>query len=198
MTYELFLALLAFAFVATITPGPNNIMVMASGANFGFIRSIPHIVGITSGFTTLVAMTGLGLGQVFSAWPKLTIFLRVIAFGFLLYLAWKIANAGQPKNGETGSTPLTFWQAAAFQWVNPKAWMMAVSAHSVYAPSGNTGPTIAVIMAFALVSIPCVSAWTLAGTRMRQILSDVRRRRIFNGVMAGLVVLSMAPALLMG
>jgi len=157
MTIDLFLGLLAFVTVATITPGPNNIMVMASGANFGFSRTLPHIFGIMGGFTTMVAVVGLGLGRVFTAVPELEVAMRFVAFAFLIYLAWKIARSAPPKQGDTGALPLTSWQAAAFQWVNPKAWVMALSAHAVYAPGGAVWAALLVAMAFGIVSVPCVS-----------------------------------------
>ncbi len=196
MTEQLFFAALVFAFVTTITPGPNNIMVMTSGANFGFARTRPHIFGITTGFTSLIILVGLGLGGLLSLWPQLETLLRVAAFCFLLHLAWKVANAAPPQDKDTSARPLSFWAAAAFQWVNPKAWAMVLSAHAIYAPGGAIWAVLAVALAFGLVSVPCVSLWAFAGTWLRQFLADVRVRRIFNGVMAALIVLSMLPSLL--
>ena len=132
MNTEILIGLTGFAFVSSITPGPNNLMLMASGANFGFWRSIPHMLGILLGFTLMVFLVGLGLAQVFDAYPVLHDVLKVVSVVYMGWLAWKIANAAPPKKGEAAGTPMTFLQAAAFQWVNPKAWAMALTAVTVY------------------------------------------------------------------
>ena len=134
MTYELLAALSVFAFVSSITPGPNNLMLMASGANFGFTRSIPHMLGIGIGFTVMVVLVGLGLIQIFDTVPYSYTALKIFSVLYMSWLAWKIANAAAPEGGQAGGTPLTFLQAAAFQWVNPKAWAMALTAITAYAP----------------------------------------------------------------
>jgi len=121
MTPDLLTALAAFAFVSSITPGPNNLMLLASGVNFGFRRTVPHMLGIGIGFTLMVVLVGLGLAGVFTAWPPARPALRIAATGYMLWLAWKIANAAPPESAKTSARPLTFLQAAAFQWVNPKA-----------------------------------------------------------------------------
>jgi len=126
MTLELFSALVAFAFVTVITPGPNNLMLMVSGANFGFRRTVPHMLGIGLGFPAMVALVGIGVMQVFDLWPASYAILRVLSVVYLLYLAWKIANAAPPSAVQAGGRPLTFLQSAAFQWVNPKAWTMSL------------------------------------------------------------------------
>ena len=135
MNLEFLTALILFCFVSSVTPGPNNLMLMASGANFGFRRSVPHMLGISIGFTLMVALVGLGLMQVFDAIPASYTILKVFSAAYLLWLAWKIANAGRPQGSQTGARPMTFLQAAAFQWVNPKAWTMALSAITLYAPT---------------------------------------------------------------
>jgi len=127
MTYDLIVALAAFAFVTSITPGPNNLMLMASGANFGFRRTIPHMLGVGLGFTVMIVLVGVGLAQIFEAYPEARTALKIISVIYLLYLAWKIANAAAPTSAEEAGTPITFIQAALFQWVNPKAWSMAFS-----------------------------------------------------------------------
>ena len=125
MTYELLIGLIGFAVASSITPGPNNLMLMASGANFGFRRTIPHMVGISLGHAFMVMLVGLGLGKLFDTYPVAQTVLQVLSTGYLLYLAWKIANAAPPQEGVARGKPFTFFQAAAFQWVNPKAWYMA-------------------------------------------------------------------------
>jgi len=142
MSTELLLAFIAFAFVTSVTPGPNNMMLLASGVNFGVRRSIPHMFGISLGFMLLVAAVGLGLGQVFQRLPVLHDALRYVGAAYLLYLAWKIAQSGAPQSRENAEAkPFTFLQAAAFQWVNPKAWIMAIGAITTYTPQDGFSAT---------------------------------------------------------
>ena len=197
MTLEQFLALASFAFVASITPGPNNLMLMASGANFGFARTIPHMFGISFGFMLMVFLIGVLLTQVFGAYPLVYQLLRVISGGYLLYLAWNIATAAPPDQDAAGGSPLTLLQAAMFQWVNPKAWTMAVTAISLFAPSRETGAVVLVTLIFGLVNFPCISVWAAMGTQVRRMLSNPGQLRVFNVVMALLLVGSMLPALLL-
>ena len=135
MTVDLLLALAAYAFVTSITPGPNNTMLLASGANFGFWPTVPHLFGINLGFSAMVLAVGLGAGSVFAAFPLLHTVLRWGGTAYLCYLAWKIANSGEMDADGHKATPMTFLQAAAFQWVNPKAWIMAIGAIATYMPS---------------------------------------------------------------
>ncbi len=133
MSSEVFFALLVYAFVTSITPGPNNFMLLASGVNFGFIRTIPHMLGIGGGFLSLLLAVGFGLGAVLTAFPSLHLALKIAGGAYLLYLAWRIAmSRSLGKDGDTKARPMTFLEAAAFQWVNPKAWVMAVTAMAVY------------------------------------------------------------------
>jgi threonine/homoserine/homoserine lactone efflux protein len=203
MTYELLLGLTGFAFVSSITPGPNNLMLMTSGANFGFARTIPHLLGVSIGFTAMVLIVGAGLAQAFAAAPVLHTVLKVVSAVYLLYLAWKIAVAPPPSaDGAARAKPMTFLQAAAFQWVNPKAWTMALTAISVYAPSSADGVslvTLGVIAAvFGAINLPSVGVWTAIGTQLRRFLSSPMSFRIFNGAMAGLLVASLIPVVFAG
>jgi threonine/homoserine/homoserine lactone efflux protein len=195
MTADLLLAFIAFAFVTPVTPGPNNMMLLASGVNFGLRRSLPHMFGISLGFMLLVASVGLGLGQVFEQVPMLYNVLRYAGAAYLLYLAWKIANAGAPDSqGDASAKPFSFLQAAAFQWVNPKAWIMAIGAITTYTPQDNFVVNVLLIAAlFALVNCPSVGLWTVAGSLLRNWLSNVRALRIFNISMALLLVASLYP-----
>lgn len=195
MTADLLLAFIAFAFVTSVTPGPNNMMLLASGVNFGLRRSLPHMFGISLGFMLLVASVGLGLGQVFEQVPMLYSVLRYAGAAYLLYLAWKIANAGAPDSqGDASAKPFSFLQAAAFQWVNPKAWIMAIGAITTYTPQDNFVVNVLLIAAlFALVNCPSVGLWTVAGSLLRNWLSNVRALRIFNIGMALLLVASLYP-----
>ncbi|SEQ03564.1 Threonine/homoserine/homoserine lactone efflux protein [Thalassovita taeanensis] len=193
MTYEILTALAAFAFVASITPGPNNLMLMASGANFGFRRSIPHMLGIGIGFTVMIILVGVGLIQIFDAVPVTHTILKVVGVLYLLWLAWKIAHADMPDTRDSTGRPMTFIQAALFQWVNPKAWQMALTAITMYAPERSVLSILWVALAFGLINLPCISTWTVMGQQMRRLLSNRLRLRVFNWGMAALLVASLVP-----
>ena len=193
MTYELFLALLGFAFVTSVTPGPNNMMLLASGVNFGLRRTVPHMLGISVGHAVMVFLVGLGVAGVFLAHPLALTALKVAAVGYMLWLAWKIARSGAPGEGKAGGRPMTFLQAAAFQWVNPKAWAMALGAVAAYVPEPSVAAYAAVAGVFAAVNLPSVSLWAAAGQGLRRWLEGPGRLRAFNWGMAGLLVLSLWP-----
>lgn len=195
MTYEILTGLIGFAFVTSITPGPNNLMLMASGANFGFMRTIPHMLGIGIGFTVMVALVGFGLMQIFDLVPYSYEALTAASILYLLWLAWKFANAGEPETQGASANPMNFLQAAAFQWVNPKAWYMALSAITLYAPTRDTSAVLLVALAFGAVNLPCVSSWTVLGQQMRRFLTNSIRLRLFNWTMALLLLASALPAL---
>ena len=195
MTYELLIALSAFAFVSSITPGPNNLMLMASGANFGFRRTVPHMLGIAIGFTVMVLLVGAGLSRVFTAYPAAHLALKMASVAYLLFLAWKIARAAPPVPGAEAGRPFTFLQAALFQWVNPKAWAMALTAVSVYTPAEQIGAVALTALIFGAINLPSVSSWALLGQKMRHVLTSPARLRLFNAVMALLLVASLAPVL---
>ena len=193
MTFDLVPALAVFALVSSITPGPNNLMLMASGANFGFRRSIPHMLGIGLGFCVMVLLVGAGLVQVFDAYPVSHRSLKTVSVMYLLFLAWKIANAAPVQTAQGKGTPMTFLQAAAFQWVNPKAWSMALTAVTVYT-ADTTLPAIALVApVFGAINLPSVSAWTLLGQQMARLLTNATRLRAFNRSMAVLLVASLYP-----
>ncbi len=195
MIQDTLIALAAFAFVTSITPGPNNLMLMASGANFGFRRSVPHMLGIGIGFTGMVATVGLGLAETFTRWPVLHTVMKVASVFYLSWLAWKIACAAAPGEGQKSQQPMTFLQAAAFQWINPKTWAMALTAVTVYAPGEGVWAILAVAVIFGAINLPAVSTWTVLGQGMRHVLSNPRRLRAFNWTMAGLLMGSMVPML---
>ncbi len=195
MTYDLLTALAAFAFVTSITPGPNNLMLMTSGANFGFRRTIPHMLGVGLGFVIMVILVGAGLVGVFDAYPVSYTVLKVFSVAYLLYLAWKIANSSAPGEAGRSASPMTFLQAALFQWVNPKAWAMALTAVTVYAPSQSLAAIALVALVFGLVNLPSVGSWTILGQQMRRFLTNPLQLRVFNISMALLLVASLAPML---
>ena len=194
MPIEILFALMGFAFVSSITPGPNNLMLMASGVNFGFRRTIPHMLGVGLGFTVMIVLIGIGLMELFDAVPVTFILLKGVCALYLLWLAWKIANAAEPEAGSVAQ-PMTFFQAAAFQWVNPKAWFMATSAITAYAPERSLLAVILVAVVFGAINIPCVGAWTVLGQNIGRVLGNPRRLRVFNWSMAGLLILSVWPLL---
>lgn len=195
MTYNLLFLFVQFAFVASITPGPNNLMLMASGANFGFRRTLPHMLGVGLGFIFMVGTVGIGLAGVFVAFPWTYTALKIASVVYLLYLAWKIANAAPPTPGAEAGKPFSFLQAAAFQWVNPKAWAMAISAVTVYAPSQDISSMLLIAVLFGAVNIPSISLWVVMGQQMRRFLTNPARLRAFNIVMALLLVGSLVLVL---
>jgi threonine/homoserine/homoserine lactone efflux protein len=200
------LPMLAFAFATSITPGPNNTLLMITCANWGFRASLPTILGVIIGFQILLLGVGVGLGGIFAAWPLLHTILKWVCFAWLLVLAWKIARAGSPVvEGAEKTRPLSFPLIAAFQWVNPKAWMMAVGAMALYvpvvAPAGAESsvpllPVLRVMAAYFLAGTPCLLAWCLFGIAMARFLTSPRRVAVFNVTMAVLLVLSMIPTLI--
>ena len=196
LPHDLLLALILYAFVSSVTPGPNNLMLLASGVNFGFRRTIPHMLGIGGGFTVMVAIVGFGLAGLFTAYPPARLALTVISVLYLLWLAWKIANAAPPQQTNTPvGNPLRFFQAAAFQWVNPKAWTMALTANTLYAPNADWPSVLVVALAFGAVNLPSVSVWAAMGTVLRSFLRDPKRLRLFNWAMAGLLIATLWPVL---
>ena len=193
MTPELLLAYVLFCFATAGTPGPNNMMLLASGANFGFRRTVLHILGISCGLGFMVLCMGLGLGGVFRAYPVLHEVLRLVGATYMLWLAWKIGTASAISDKDLAK-PMTFLQAAAFQWVNPKAWAMALGAVTTYAPEGS-GWTLVPLLAgtFMLIGAPCSAAWAGFGQGLRPFLNRPAVLRTFNIVMAALLVASLYP-----
>jgi threonine/homoserine/homoserine lactone efflux protein len=194
---ETFLPLLGFVVAGTVTPGPNNLMVLISGANWGLKRTLPHIAGIAGGFPVMIVAVGLGLGTAFEAVPQLHEILKYVAFAYMLWLAWRIALAGKPEAEAGGARPLTFFQAAAFQWVNPKAWAIVFSGVALFTTDGGNKileiGLIAVL--FGLVCLPNGVGWTLFGSAISKLLADDIWRRRFNWAMALLLVISVVPTL---
>ncbi|AVA22043.1 LysE family translocator [Rhizobium sp. LEGMi198b] len=196
MAPDTFLALLLFAFTTSITPGPNNMMLFASGVNFGFRRTIPHMLGIGAGFLSLLLGVGLGLGALLHTVPLLYTALKFAGGAYLVWIAWKIATSRSLSEKESGVEPMSFLSAAAFQWVNPKAWVMAVTAMATYTnPQLYLISVLLVGLAFAAVNVPSVSTWAGFGSALRDWLSDPVRLKWFNITMAVLLVLSLWPML---
>lgn len=196
MPLDVFLACLGFALAASITPGPNTLMLMASGVNFGFRRTVPHMVGIGLGFMSLLSAVGFGLGAMFAVAPQLQWILKIVGGGYLLYLAYRIATTRSVGKGSRTHRPMTVVEAAAFQWVNPKAWMMGIAAMAIYtAPEAKTLTTLLVIACFAIVLAPSVMAWAGFGTAVRDWLAEPRRLQAFNVTMGIVLALSLVPML---
>ena len=196
MPLETFLWMVVFALVTSVTPGPNNLMLLASGVNFGFMRTIPHMFGIAVGFGSLLLSVGLGLGALLVAWPALGLALKAAGAAYLLYLAWKIAGSRTIGSAGKASKPITLLQAAAFQWVNPKAWMMSITAMALYADPLNPGVTVPLVaLSFVIVNFPSVSLWAGFGTMLRSFLDRPNRLKWFNIVMALLLVATLVPML---
>lgn len=196
MTIDTLLALTAFAFVSSITPGPNNMMLLASGVNFGFRRTIPHMLGISVGFTSLLAGTGAGLGALLTAFPAAHTALKFTGAAYLIWLAWKIGTARSLGNGDASAKPFTLLQASAFQWVNVKAWVMAVTAVAVYtSPQQPFLSTAIVVVVFAAVNLPCISSWAAFGQVLRGFLADPVRLKWFNIVMGLALAATLWPLL---
>lgn len=197
MPFDTFAALVVFSFVTSITPGPNNFMLMASGVNFGFRRTLPHMLGIGGGFLILLLAVGFGLGAILLRYPAFHVALKIAGGCYLLYLAWRIASStGLGAKSVGDARPMTFLQAAAFQWVNPKAWVMALTAMAVYTnPAAPFLSCMIVAIAFTLVNVPSVSVWTGFGMALRGFLSDPLRLRRFNIAMGLLLALTLVPML---
>ncbi len=197
MQIDLLLPLVFFALATSITPGPNNLMLMASGANFGLRATVPHMLGVGLGFVFLCICTGLGLVQVFDRWPVTKDALTLVSTVYLVWLAWKFGTAAPVREGVARGRPMTFLSAAAFQWVNPKAWAMAITAVTAYTADQSAGTVILVAVIFGIVNIPSVGLWVIAGQEMRRFLTSPARLRAFNWTMAGLILLTLWPMLRM-
>lgn len=194
---ELYLAILLFAASTTITPGPNNIMIMSSGLNYGVKSSIPHLLGICFGFPVMVIMVGLGFSIVFEMYPVFHQIIKVVGVVYLLYLAWLVASSSPTSLEGSKSKPLGFMQAALFQWVNPKAWVMATGAVSAYTSISTDifAQVLFIALAFFIVAFPCVSIWLVFGASLKKYLKSARHQKAFNLSMALLLVASVLPVI---
>ncbi|REG86827.1 LysE family translocator [Marinomonas pollencensis] len=179
-----FLALALFAFIMSVTPGPNNMMLLASGAQFGFRRTLPHMIGIVLGMASLLLSVLLGMGALFVLYPPIYSVLKWVGGAYLLWLAWKVASApvGQLASAKQSSSPMRWWQAALFQYVNPKAWMMSVGCVSSFSLAGDlyVQSGFWIIVLFACMGFPAITLWAWAGVAIRRWLTDDKRQRAFN------------------
>lgn len=188
------LPLVNFAFVASITPGPNNVMLSASGIAFGLRRTVPHLLGVSAGFATLVLVCGAGVGRLVAAFPALELALKAFGTVYLLYLAWMLRDAFAPRDDGAASRPLRFGEAALFQYVNPKAWVMALTAVSVFTPDVEPRWLAVVLVCgvFVAVGLPCIWTWAALGVGLRRLTRSARRRRAVGAVLALALVYAVA------
>ncbi|BFN34849.1 LysE family translocator [Vibrio harveyi] len=192
MEYSQLGALALFAFVSTFTPGPNNIMLMTSGANVGFKRTIPHMLGITLGFGAMLILVGIGLMSLFHAYPITHSILKVLSLTYLLYLTYKIATSSKTEVNDD-YRPMSFLGAVAFQWVNPKGWSIALTAITVFNFGGSWLELAFSTSIFFLINLPSVTFWTAAGIQLQRWLTTSKRVKGFNYGMAALLLLSTIP-----
>ncbi len=195
MTYETMLAIGLFSLVGSVTPGPSNFMLLVSGTNFGFWRTVPQILGITIGFSSVLLAVGFGLGSLITAYPPLGLALKIAGGAYLLYLAWRIGMSRTVSNGEMDAArPLTFLESAAFQWVNPKAWIAALTAMAAYANAENPFLSVMLVtLVIAVVNLPTVSIWAGFGVMLRRFLSDPTKLKWFNITMGLLLAATLWP-----
>ncbi|WP_371871866.1 LysE family translocator [Pontibacterium sinense] len=191
MDIQLMLSVALFATVTSGTPGPNNVMLTASGANFGYWRTLPHMVGIVIGILVMNVLVAAGLGVVFERYPAVQSTLKVAASSYLVYLAWKIATAETSRvDGESDARPMSLMGGALFQFLNPKAWMMVITAIGSFTLAGDDYwmSVFWVAVIFMLMGFPCISLWAAFGTVVGRFLSSPAAMRWFNLIMGGLTV----------
>jgi threonine/homoserine/homoserine lactone efflux protein len=185
--------LYSFMFLGLFSPGPNVIMLTASGARFGFRRTLPHLFGVVLGVGVIGAVTGMGVGALILANPALGMVLRILAAGWILYMAWNYFNATRRPAAKTrdDGQPMTLWQAVLFQWINPKVWAVAFAASAGY--GAGLGPILdsaRLATAFSSVNLFVCLFWTSAGALLTTLLSSPTRWKVFMRIMAGLLALS--------
>ncbi|MGB0496893.1 MAG: LysE family translocator [Rubricella sp.] len=191
MAPEILLALAALAFGTVWTPGPNNALLASSGARFGFRATLPHALGVAIGFPVMIFLMALGVGEIFRAFPMIGETLRWIGAALLLWLAWKVFNAPPPGEGKASHRPWRFHEAVAFQWINPKAWVMAISVLSQFLSGEDTVREAAIASGvFLCAGLTSAHGWAGFGAALQRFLSTPVRLRAFNGLMAGLIVLT--------
>ena len=196
MSADILIALVTFCVVSTVTPGPNNMMLLSSGATFGFRRTLPHMFGISLGCVVMVLLLGLGLAGVIARLPWLYTVLHIVSTAYLLYLSWRIATSTGVGGRTARARPLTFFDAAAFQWVNPKAWAMCLGAATSFTrPDHLTADVPIVALILAACGLPLIALWAGGGTMLRHLLDRPGALRAFNFGMAALLVASLLPGI---
>lgn len=195
---EQLFAVMLFAVSASVTPGPNNIMVMASGVNFGVRKSLPLLTGICVGFTLMLLVIGFGFAQLFVLFPNLHLLIKITGVIYLLYLAYLIARSSNDVSIRPNPDPMGFIKGALFQWVNGKAWVVATGAIAAFTSTGDNIVHQQLVIAgtFLVVSFPCVGVWLGFGSLLKNYLNSPRSRAVFNWLMAGLLTLSVVPVVI--
>ncbi|WP_217433907.1 LysE family translocator [Caulobacter sp. S45] len=194
----LVLAFLPFAISMSFTPGPNNLMLATAGARFGFARTLPHQCGVVLGFAVMTLTVGLGVAGLIKAAPLLYSVMKFMSLLYLVYLAWRTATAEKVKSAQTPQRPMSFLQAAAFQWINPKGWIIALSAMTAFTIRGLDAwlQVLVITVVLAIVGVASTSTWAVFGLMISRYLTTPRRRTVFNWTMAALLIVSVAPVLL--
>jgi threonine/homoserine/homoserine lactone efflux protein len=195
MSQPLLIAFVVFAAVMYFTPGPNNIMLLSSGLNYGFRRTLPHMAGVVIGFAFMVGAVGLGFGTIFIAYPVLQTVLKYAGAAYLIYLAAAIALSEPVTPGQDNRRgPMTFWGAAMFQWVNVKGWVMVIGTITAYAGIASFPWNIAIqVVLSLLLGVPATATWALSGSSLRSVMTSPKAVRAFNIVMAVLLLASLYP-----
>jgi threonine/homoserine/homoserine lactone efflux protein len=195
MSQPLLIAFVVFAAVMYFTPGPNNIMLLSSGLNYGFRRTLPHMAGVVIGFAFMVGAVGLGFGTIFIAYPVLQTVFKYAGAAYLIYLAAAIALSEPVTPGQDNRRgPMTFWGAAMFQWVNVKGWVMVIGTITAYAGIASFPWNIAIqVMLSLLLGVPATATWALSGSSLRSVMTSPKAVRAFNIVMAVLLLASLYP-----
>lgn len=195
-SFASWIALAVFTFTTSITPGPNNLMLTITGAHFGLRAAVPAMAGILMGMCLLIGLASAGVASLLLAFPGLDLALRGLGLGYLLWLSWRLCAPGARLNGREMHRPLTAREAVLFQFANPKAWMMAVTAAAAFLPgllplAADTGDritaTLAMALCFVLVGGPCIASWAALGAALQRGLRQGSRLRQFNAVMGGLL-----------
>lgn len=190
-----FYALATFIFISSITPGPNNLMLMASGTNFGMYRTLPHMFGICAGVIVMIVLINLGISQLFEKYPASMNVLKALSFTYLLYLAYKIAMSKTlSRSDSANSKPFTIIQAMLFQWINPKAWAMCLSIVTIYQlPEDIAFNNALTLLIFAVINLPSIACWAFIGKNIRRFLNDPIKLKIFNWLCAALLISTLIP-----
>ncbi|WP_419763519.1 MAG: LysE family translocator [Arcobacter sp.] len=194
-TFTMLLSIATFTVSSTMTPGPNNIMLLSSGLTFGYKRTIPHILGVTLGFSLMILLVGLGFGIIFEKFPIVLKVLKVVGIVYLLWMAYKIATSKGGMQIKHKSKPFTFIQAALFQWINPKGWIMSLTSISIFVTSKNDSITQVLIISFIflLSGMLSTNTWTIGGVALKRFIKEESHVRKFNMTMAILLVASVIP-----
>ena len=187
----LFSALATFYFTMFFTPGPNNAMLTASGMKFGFIRTLPHLIGIPIGHIIQIGLTCFGLANLFLIYPQIQFYMKILCFLYLFYLGWKMIGSFSLIQKETGR-PLRFYEASLFQFINPKAWSIAVTVASGFFPSDENIfiGVIFVTITAAVINLPTCSLWALFGSGLRKFINNEKAKKIIEYLLAILLILT--------